>query len=82
MLCGRCEAPAKVIEQEELVGIHLAQGRYADRENRNTVIEIGAEVAGANLLAQVAVGGGNDACAADVLLRFTDPLIFAVLEYP
>ncbi len=46
------------------------------------MIKIGPKIAGAHLLAQVAVGGGNDTCLAEALLGFADPLILAVFEYP
>jgi hypothetical protein len=45
------------------------------------VVEVGAEVAGLDLLAQVAVGGGDDACLADPLLGFADPLVLAVFQH-
>jgi hypothetical protein len=51
----------EVVEQQQLVVAHLAQRRGADDEHRQPMIEIGAEVARLDLLAQVAVGGGDDA---------------------
>jgi hypothetical protein len=52
---------AEMVEQQQAVVAHLAQRRYNDRTDRQAVVEVGAEVAGLDLLAQVAVGGGNDA---------------------
>ena len=45
------------------------------------MIEIGAEVAGLDLLAQVAVGCGDDARAAHPLLCLADALVLSVLQH-
>ena len=50
-----------MVEQQQPVVAHVAQRRHADREHREPVVEIGAEAAGLDFLAQVAVGGGDDA---------------------
>jgi hypothetical protein len=44
------------------------------------VIEVGPEAPGLDLLAQVAVGGGDDACLLKPGLGFADPLVLAVFE--
>ncbi len=45
------------------------------------MIEVGAEASGLYFLAQVAVGGGDDARLALPALRFAHALIFAVLQH-
>ena len=45
------------------------------------MVEISTEVARLDLLAQVAVGGGNDARPADTLLGFADALVLAIFQY-
>jgi hypothetical protein len=44
--------------------------------------QVGAEASFADLLAQIAVGGGDDPGAAHPLLGFADALEFAVLQHP
>lgn len=71
----------KMLEQQQAVVAHVAQGRHADGEDTEPVIEVAAEAAGADLAPQVAVGGGNDACRADARLGFAHALEFAVLQH-
>src|SRR6185436_15679296 len=72
---------AVVVEQARLVLAQVAKRRHREREDRQSVIQVGAESAFANLLAQVAVGGGDDARAAHARLRLADALVLAVLEH-
>jgi len=55
-------------------------GGTFDGEDRQTVIQVGAEAAFPYFLAQVAVGCGDDAGAADALLGFADALELAVFQ--
>ena len=45
------------------------------------MIEVGAEAAVADLLAHVAVGGGDHARVANAALGFADALVFAVFQH-
>src|SRR5206468_434003 len=57
-----------VLEQQRAVVVHLAQRRHFDRENRQSVIQVRAEVAFPDFLAQVdwwrrSPGNGRNAAA-------------------
>src|SRR5512134_3402060 len=71
----------EVVEQQHAVLVHLAERGDADREHAQAVVEVGAEVPLADLLAQVAVGGGDHARPAEPPLRLPDALVFAVLQH-
>src|SRR6266581_4114168 len=55
--------------------------RHFDRENRQPVIQVRAEVAFPDFLAQVAIGGGDHPGTGETLLRLADALELAVLEH-
>ena len=50
-------------------------------EHAQPVIEVGAEAAALDFLAQVTVGGGDDARLTLPALRFAHALVLAVLQY-
>src|SRR5712664_3191986 len=72
---------AVMLEQQGAVLVHLAQRRYLDREHRQPVIQVGAEIPFPDFLAQVAVSGGNHPGTGETLLRLADALELAVLEH-
>ena len=57
----RGEALEEVAEEQRDVLAPLAQGRHADLDDVEAVVEVLAEAARLHLLAEVAVGGGDDA---------------------
>ena len=73
--------PAEMVEQQQAVAAHVAQRGDADREYREPVVEIGAEAAGLDFLAQVAIGGGDDARPGSPRLGLADPLVLAVFQH-
>src|SRR5260221_12880413 len=60
---------AEMLEQHELVALHLAQRRHAQRKDRQAVVEIGAEATAAHFASQVAVGRRDQAGACPAPLR-------------
>ena len=56
-----------VLEEQRSVVVHFAQRRDFDREYRQPVVKIGAEVAFSHFLSQVAIGGGDHACPGKAL---------------
>src|SRR5205823_5400912 len=73
--------PAEVLEQHELVAFHLAERRHAQREDREPMVEVGAEAASAHLAAQVAIRRRDDAAARGAALRLADALVLAVFQH-
>src|SRR6267142_1705055 len=72
---------AVMLEQQGAVLVHLAQRRHFDREHRQPVIQVGAEIPFPDFLAQVPIGRGNYPGTGEALLRFADALELAVLEH-
>src|SRR5260221_4700110 len=72
---------AVVVEETQLVVAQRAQRRHRELEYRKAVVEVGAEAPLARLLAQVAVGGGDDARPRHAGLRFAHALVLPVLEH-
>ena len=72
---------AVVLEQQGAIVVHLAQRRHLDREHRQPVIQVGAEVPFPDFLAQVAIGGGDHPGTREALLGLADTLELAVLEH-
>ena len=71
---------AEMVEQQQAVATHVAQRWNADREYRKPVVKVGAEAPCLDFLAQVAIGGGNDACFRGSRLGFADALVLAVFK--
>src|SRR3990172_7250003 len=71
-----------MLEQLSLVLLHVAKRRYADGEHGQAMVEVGPERSLPDFLPQVPVGGRDDPGAGKTLLRFTDPLVLAVLQHP
>src|SRR5262245_36880478 len=70
-----------MLEQEEPVAIELAQRRHLQRQHREAMIEVGAEAAVPDCLAQVAVGGGDDARAREPALGLAQALELPILDH-
>src|SRR5439155_15838139 len=70
-----------VVEETHLVVAQVAQRRNDQRENREAMVEVGAEASEADLLAQVAIGRGDDARAARACRGLANALVLAILEH-
>ena|GEM_PF-2728984 len=72
---------AEMLQQRQLVLGLFAQGRHVHGKHRQAMVEVAAEAAFAHFLAQVAVGGGDDAGVGKTAAGFADALEFAVFQH-
>lgn len=73
--------PAKVFQQRDAVITQFAQRRHVDGEHRQPVIQIRAKTPGADLLFEIAVGGGDHARIRGAAVGFADTLKLAVFQH-
>src|SRR5205085_8534669 len=82
--CGAIEARA--IEREEMfderrdVFASLAQGRDVERDDVQTIEEVGAEALLLHFLRKVAIGGGDDAHVGRAVARRADAAVTSLFE--
>lgn len=70
-----------MLEHQHAIVAEIAQGRDPQREHAEAVIKVGSEPPFAYLRPQITVRRGDDSCAADTVVGFSDALIFAVFEH-